>query len=266
MSGPEAARPRDLLGSDQVEHPRRRALHTLRPVARTVIRTSLRVHSHLVDRVPRTGPVIFTPTHIGWADGPLLAIFAPRPVHALTKAEMFAGRMGAFLAWAGQIRLDRFHPDPLAIKTCVRVLRDGGAVGIFPEGTRGAGDLSRFNHGAAYLALVTGAPVVPVIMLGTRAAGASSSSLPPRFGVVDLVYGEPWRVDQAPWPRTKCRVREASGLLREHMLSVSAEAQRLTGRSMPGPLPAGDKEYAVTGQTSDCQTSECQTSRWETHD
>ncbi len=256
MSGPAAVRPRDLLGSDQIEHPRRRALHTLRPVARTVIRAYLRVHSHLTERVPGTGPVIFAPTHTGWADGPLLAIFAPRPVHALTKAEMFRGRMGGFLTWAGQIRLDRFHPDPRALKTCVRVLRDGGAVGVFPEGTRGAGDLSRFNHGAAYLALVTGAPVVPVIMLGTRSPGASSSSLPPRFGVVDLVYGEPWRVDATPWPRTRTRVLEASESLREHMLSVSAQAQRLTGRSMPGPLPAGDKEYLVTGQTSE----------WETHD
>lgn len=256
MSGPEATRHRDLLGSDQVEHPRRGALHTLRPPARALVRAYLRVHSHFTERVPGTGPVIFAPTHIGWADGPLLAIFAPRPVHALTKAEMYAGRMGGFLDWAGQIELDRFHPDPRAIKTCVRVLRDGGAVGIFPEGTRGAGDLSRFNHGAAYLALVTGSPVVPVIMLGTRAPGASSSALPPRFGVVDLVYGEPWRVDPTPWPRTRARVREASDSLREHLLAASADAQRLTGRSMPGPLPAGDKEYAVTGQTS----------KWETHD
>lgn len=44
--------------------------------------------------------------------------------------------------------------------------------------------------------------------------------------------------------------------LRERLLATSADAQRLTGRSMPGPLPAGDKEYAVTGQTS----------KWETHD
>ena len=148
------------------------------------------------------------------------------------------------------------HPDPRAVKTCLRVLRDGGAVGIFPEGTRGAGDLSRFNHGAAYLALVTGAPVVPVVMFGTRAPGARSSSLPPRFGVVDLVYGRPWHVDAEPWPRTHQRLVEASASLRAHMLECLAEGERLTGRSMPGPLPAGDKEYAVPGQTSE----------WESHD
>ncbi|MFN8195188.1 MAG: lysophospholipid acyltransferase family protein [Nocardioidaceae bacterium] len=256
MTRPMAASHRELPRSDTVPHPRRLALHTLRPAARAVVRCYVRVHAHRTDRVPRTGPVILAPTHTGWADGPLLAIFATRPAHVMTKREMFAGRMGGFLRMSGQIELDRFHPDPRAVKTCLRVLRDGGAVGIFPEGTRGAGDLSRFNHGAAYLALVTGVPVVPVVMFGTRAPGARSSSLPPRFGVVDLVYGRPWHVDAEPWPRTHRRLVEASASLRAHMLECLAEGERLTGRSMPGPLPAGDKEYAVPGQTSE----------WESHD
>ena len=74
---------------------------------------------------------------------PLLAIFAPRPVHALTKQEMFEGRLGRFLRASGQIPLDRFHADPGAIRSCLRVVRDGGAAGIFPEGTRGDGELHR---------------------------------------------------------------------------------------------------------------------------
>ena len=60
------------------------------------------------------------------------------------------------------------------MKTCLRVLRDGGVVGIFPEGTRGAGEFDRFHRGAAYLALVTGAPVVPVVILGTREPGGGT--------------------------------------------------------------------------------------------
>ena len=78
--------------------------------------------------------MILRPNHVGVIDGPLLAIFAPRPVHALTKMEMFKGFMGGFLLGAGQIPLDRFNPDPRAVKSCLRVLRDGRAVGIFPEG------------------------------------------------------------------------------------------------------------------------------------
>ena len=91
---------------------------------------------------------------------------------------MFRGPLGRFLRLAGQIKLDRFRTDPQAVKTAVRALRDGLVVGIFPEGTRGTGELERFHRGAGYLALVTGAPVVPVIIFGTRDPGGASSSLP----------------------------------------------------------------------------------------
>ena len=110
-------------------------------------------------------------------------------MHALTKKEMFDGRLGRFLPTSGQVPLDRFNADPAAVKACLRVLRDGGAVGIFPEGSRGAGEFDRFHRGAAYLGLVSGAPIVPVIQFGTREPGDGSSALPKKGGHVDLVYG-----------------------------------------------------------------------------
>jgi len=192
--------------------------------------------------VPASGPVIFASNHIGVIDGPMLAIFAARPVHALTKIEMFKGPMGSFLWHSGQIPLDRFHPDPRAVKTCVGALRDGRAVGIYPEGTRGAGDLERFHLGAAYLALVTGAPVVPVTMLGSREPGGTSGSLPPRGAAIDMVFGETWRTEQVPWPRTREQVAKTSLLLREHMLVQLDRARASTGRELPGPLPSTDVE------------------------
>lgn len=235
MTGPS---PR---GATAVPHPTRWLLRAGRPAARALIRRRFAVHLHGTDNHP-DGPVIVAANHIGWADGPLLAIFGPRPVHALTKSEMFTGAMGPFLRTAGQIRLDRFQVDPAAVRACVRVLDAGGVVGVFPEGRRGAGDLARFHRGAAYLALLTGAPVVPVTMLGTRAPGAGSSSLPPRGGQVDIVYGAPWSTEAVPWPRTKQQVAASSLALRDHMLAELAAALRLTGRSLPGPLPPGQTE------------------------
>ncbi|MCI4578723.1 1-acyl-sn-glycerol-3-phosphate acyltransferase, partial [Escherichia coli] len=126
------------------------------------------------------GPVVVASNHLGVVDGPLMAIFAPRPVHALTKVEMFDGRLGSFLRTCGQIPLDRFAVDNAAVRTSLRVLRDGGVVGIFPEGQRGAGELELFHRGAAYLAMVTGAPVVPLTVFGTREPGGTMSSLPRR--------------------------------------------------------------------------------------
>jgi len=232
--------------------PPRYLLHPLRPLARALIRTRLDVHVHGADLVPATGPVIFASNHVGVADGPLLAIFAPRPVHALTKEEMFAHPlMGRFLLASGQIPLDRFAVDPAAVKSCLRVLRDGAAVGIFPEGARGAGDFERFHRGTAYLALVSGAPVVPVVQLGTREPGASMGSLPPRGSRVDLVIGAPYRLEQQPWPRTREQVEHASLLLREHLLVHLSSARTLTGRELPGPLPVPDVDTpSITEEAS----------------
>lgn len=232
----------DLPDTRGVPHPHTRLLRAGRPLTRWLIRRRFGVRLQGAEHVPATGQVILASNHIGLVDGPLLAIFSPRPVHALTKIEMFQGRAGAFLRAAGQIPLDRFHPDPSAVKTCVRVLRAGGAVGIFPEGTRGAGDLGRFHRGAAYLALITGAPVVPVTVLGSREAGAGTNALPPKGGTVDIVYGAPYRLQAAPWPRTREQVGQSSLLLRRHMLAALDEALAATGRELPGPLPPGQMD------------------------
>jgi 1-acyl-sn-glycerol-3-phosphate acyltransferase len=218
-------------------------LHPLRRPARFVVRRRFGVTLHETHLVPASGPVIFASNHVGIADGPLLAIFSPRPVHALTKEEMFDGRLGRFLLLSGQIPLDRFHADPGAVKTCLRVLRDGRAVGIFPEGSRGAGEYDRFHRGAAYLGLVSGAPIVPVVQFGTREPGDGSSALPKKGGRVDIVYGPSFRFDPVPWPRTKQRVEDASKTLRDHLVDHLEHAKTLIGRSLPGPIPKGkDKE------------------------
>ncbi|WGX94412.1 1-acyl-sn-glycerol-3-phosphate acyltransferase [Nocardioides sp. L-11A] len=197
---------------------------------------------HHAERFPRTGPAVVAGNHIGFVDGPLMAIFAPRPVHALTKIEMFSGPLGVFLRASGQIPLDRDHTDPAAVRIALRVLREGYAVGVFPEGTRGPGDLERFHGGAAYLALVTGAPVVPLTFLGSRDPGGSSSSLPHRGARIDIVVGEPCAVDAVPWPRTRENVSSTSAALRDHMQQQLAGALDETGRSLPGPLPQGERD------------------------
>ena len=228
--------------SDRVRAPARRLLVGGRPASRWLIRRRYDVRVHHPERFPATGPVVVAGNHVGFVDGPLMAIFAPRPVHALTKEEMFSGPLGAFLRRAGQIPLDRLHTDPRAVRTALRVLRDGHAVGVFPEGSRGAGDLEIFHTGAAYLALVTGAPVVPLTFLGTREPGGTSSSLPPRGTRIDIVVGRPMAVDAASWPRTRDHVRLTSAALRAHMRSGLADALEETGRSLPGPLPQGDRD------------------------
>ncbi|GAB2863871.1 lysophospholipid acyltransferase family protein [Nocardioides pacificus] len=232
----------DLPRTTDTRHPPLWLLRGGRPVAEFLVRRLYRTRVHGLEHLPRRGPVIVAANHIGVVDGPLLAALTPRPVHVLTKIEMFHGRAGGFFRASGQVPLDRFSVDVAAVRTCVRVLRDGGVAGIFPEGRRGPGNLERFHRGAAYLALITGAPVVPVAFLGTREPGAGANALPRRGGAIDVVYGAPYRVAAQPWPRTREQVGEVSLLLREHMLAHLHAARALTGQDLPGPLPPGEIE------------------------
>ncbi len=228
--------------SDTVRHPDRWLLHGVRAPSRwlTARRWDVRVHG--AERVPARGPVILAGNHVGLMDGPLLAAFAPRPVHVLTKIEVFTGRLGRFLTAAGQVPLDRFVVDPGAVRTSLRVLRDGGVVGVFPEGVRGDGSLDRFHRGAAYLALVSGAPVVPFTVVGTREPGGHTDSVPTRGTRLDLTFGEPLDLGRVAWPRTRELVAACSTTLRRRMLAHQTDALAHLGRTLPGPLPAGELE------------------------
>jgi 1-acyl-sn-glycerol-3-phosphate acyltransferase len=236
----------ELPSTTGVPAPRTRLLSSrARGWAQTLIGRWWDLEVHGAERVPATGAAVLAANHIGWIDGPLLGICTPRPVHALTKHEMFSGPMGPFLRACGQIELDRFHVDVRAIREAVQALREGLAVGVFPEGTRGSGDMSEPRGGAAYLALVTGAPVVPVPFLGTRLPGGSSSSIPPRGSRIAKTCGEPVRLASEPWPRTQQHVADAARAVAEAIVRTTREAEQITGMSLPGPLgPEREKKRA----------------------
>jgi 1-acyl-sn-glycerol-3-phosphate acyltransferase len=232
----------DLPRTDGVRHPPTGLLHRGRGGASRLNQRYYRLEQHHRDRIPDHGPVVMVANHLGWVDGPLMAIVSPRPVHALTKIEMFSGPLGRFLFASGQIPVSRSEPDIAAVRTSLRVLRDGGAVGVFPEGARGAGELKRLEPGAAYLALAAGATVCPLIFLGTRLPGQSLGSIPPRGSRLTMTYGEPLRFEGHGWPRRRAELRESTDRVREAMLDTLALAQATTGMELPGPAPEGEIE------------------------
>lgn len=203
-----------------------------------VVRSVLRrydVHVHGAEQVPDEGPVILASNHMGYLDGPLLFATSKRGVHCMVKETMFGGPMGYGLVKMGQIRVDRYHTDPLAVKQALRLLLGGGVVAIYPEGARGRGDVARTKGGAAYLALVTGAPLLPVACLGTRVDGASTEAHPPRGSRLDLVVGAPLWLDAVPWPRTKRQVAAAQDTIQEALSAHVRHACELTGQRLPSP-------------------------------
>jgi 1-acyl-sn-glycerol-3-phosphate acyltransferase len=232
----------ELPRSVEVPHPAHRMLHKLRPAAAAIVRRRWDLTVRGAEHVPARGPVVIAANHIGFMDGPLMAIVAPRPVHVLAKHEMYHGSLGAFLNASGQIPVQRTGPDPAAVKTALRVLRDGGTVGVFPEGTRGAGEVTRVKPGAAYLAMAAGAHVVPLVFLGTRLPGGSNNSVPPPRSRFVMSFGPPIEVAHRPWPRRQPDTHALSERIAEALRETLAEATRATGMTLPGPIRGSDEE------------------------
>jgi len=215
-------------------------LRPLRFAASRMFRRRYDLRIHHADRVPLTGPVLLTPNHVGYLDGPLLVGVAPRPVHAMVKLEMFQGRTGRLLNSTGQIPLDRFAVDVNAVKLALRALRDGKVVAIYPEGSRGPGDALYVKRGWAYLALATGAPLVPVATFGTRLPGESIEAVPPRGARIDIVYGEPITVEPRPWPRRAGEVRTLTQELQRILAAHVVSSARMVGAPASPDAPDGD--------------------------
>jgi 1-acyl-sn-glycerol-3-phosphate acyltransferase len=107
------------------------------------------------------------------------------------------------------------------------------------------------HNGVAYLALVTGAPVVPLALFGTREPGGGIDSVPGRGSRFDLVYGSPVYLDPQPWPRRQPDVRQVAETLRKTFVDHLVEARRITGRELPGPIPGVTEEQIVEGLRRD---------------
>jgi 1-acyl-sn-glycerol-3-phosphate acyltransferase len=164
-----------------------------------LVKVVFRAQAEGTEHVPRTGPAIIAGNHLAAFDWIFMPLALRRRVTFLAKAEYFTGRgvKGAlqrlFFAGSGQVPIDRTDASAAegAIRTGVRVLREGGLLGIYPEGTRSPdGRLYRGKTGVARMALESGAPVVPVAVIGTDRVQPRGRRLP-RVHRVRVRFGEP---------------------------------------------------------------------------
>ena len=225
----------DLPHTDPLPASNEWVLRLTRPLVRLGLQLGWRVKVHGAQQVPRSGPVILAANHIGLLDGPAVVALTRRLTFAMVKHEAFTGAVGQFLIHIGQISLNRREIDPQAIRKAVQVLRAGKVLAVFPEGVRGGGEVAWAKGGAAYLAMVSGAPVVPVAILGTREPGQRKNQIPRLRRPIHLVYGEPFTVPRSSWPRRKTAVTKWTQVVRERLADHVVAAQGLTGLPLPGP-------------------------------
>ncbi|HEX2705725.1 MAG TPA: lysophospholipid acyltransferase family protein [Candidatus Lustribacter sp.] len=167
----------------------------LRPVTHALYRPAIRG----TENIPREGGVILASNHLSFIDSFAIPLAAPREVVFIAKAEYFTGTgiggaiRRVFFEAINAIPVDRSSSRAAqeSLDAALEVLQDGGAFGIYPEGTRSRdGRLYRGRTGVAWLALTAGVPVVPVALSGTDLIQPVGARFP-RLARVTVTFGEP---------------------------------------------------------------------------
>ncbi|SCL38861.1 1-acyl-sn-glycerol-3-phosphate acyltransferase [Micromonospora rhizosphaerae] len=189
---------------------------TVRLVIAPLVRLLYRPVIEGRENVPRHGAVILAANHLSFIDSIVIPLAAPRPVAFLAKAEYF--QQPGLKGWLTRTCLTGINAIPVrrgdhraaqtSLQVALDVLADGRAFGIHPEGSRSRdGRIYRGRTGVAWLALASGAPVVPVAVLGTDRIQPVGARLP-RVGQITVRFGAPMRFAQ-PRPGSSGQIRRA---------------------------------------------------------
>lgn len=169
----------------------------LTALTRVVVFTFARWTIEGSERVPASGPVVLVANHLHLLDPPLIAASLKRRVHPMAKRELFETPLVGWVLWPyGAFPVRRFSADMGALRAARGYLRNGHVVLMFPEGTRSKdARLHPALPGAAMVALLANAPVVPVAITGTesiRIPGTLFRWMKRDRPRIRVVFGEPF--------------------------------------------------------------------------
>jgi 1-acyl-sn-glycerol-3-phosphate acyltransferase len=196
------------------------------------LRLCFRLRVEGLEHVPASGPAILASNHLSFCDSLFLPLVLRRRLTYVAKAEYFEDpRTAWFFRGCGQIPIRRGSGAEWrrALESAIEVLDRGQLFGIYPEGTRSAdGRLHRGHSGVGMIVLRTGAPVIPVGLIGTREAQPIGARFPRPFHRITVRIGPP--LDFSSY-------REGAGerrAMRAITDTVMAEIQRLSGQEYAG--------------------------------
>jgi 1-acyl-sn-glycerol-3-phosphate acyltransferase len=204
----------------------------VRGLVSALFRLYFRMHVSGAEHIPREGAAIVAPNHKSFWDSFFIGVCTRRHLRFMGKEELFAGAKGRLLVRLGAFPVRRGQSDADALETAREVLRQGGLLALFPEGTRvrDPEGLGQPKRGAGRLALETGAPIVPCAITGTERLFAGPFPKPKR---VQVAFSEPIPVSALP------ATPEGAGELIEGRVWPEVESEFGRLRSRPGLIAAG---------------------------
>lgn len=190
-------------------------------IGRAIVRGAIFSYCKIVYRVkiigkeniPSEGAVIFCGNHRTYLDPPLIVSTAGRHMRFLAKEELSKNPLFAFLGVLFDgIYVKRDEKDLTAVKESLKTLKAGGCVGLFPEGTRNGLEKNNgeLKNGASYLAIKTGAKVVPIGIIGESKPFTKNA----------IIYGKP--LDFSEYKALgKSGEEKATEILKENIVSLA---------------------------------------------
>jgi 1-acyl-sn-glycerol-3-phosphate acyltransferase len=150
-----------------------------------------RLRTYGKERVPQSGGFIIALNHMSWIDIPLFAFANPRNTYYIAKAEAHAvPGLGQFIRAFGSFAVRRGESDREAVRRMREIVREGGCLGVFVEGTRQrSGELGPVQPGAAMVAVKEHVPIVCGAIYGSREWKLGN------FAPCSIAWGEPWSVE-----------------------------------------------------------------------
>jgi 1-acyl-sn-glycerol-3-phosphate acyltransferase len=164
------------------------------------------------ERVPREGGLVLAINHMHWIDIPLIGVLSPRDLDFVAKVEAANFPvLGRFIRWHGTIAVRRGESDREAVRQMRQSVREGRALGLFVEGTRGTtGKPGKAQPGAAMVAIQEEVPVVPAAIYGTQ------FWKPGNFAPCSVAFGHP--IDFKGLPKNGRGYKEATAEI-EHSIN-----------------------------------------------
>lgn len=178
----------------------------LKPIYTVLLKILFRPQIIGKENIPKDGALIFAGNHKHAVDPTMVMMSTNRVVHYMAKEELFKGIHGWLFNKIGLIKVYRGKSNPQAVIEAEKILKNGGTVGIFPEGTRNRSneELLKFRHGTVAIAKKTNTLILPFAIKGKYKLF--------RKGVV-LEFGKPIDV-------VKMDLEEANEYLRNEVLNL----------------------------------------------